>query len=422
VNHQLNSANSSSLSVFDFQSQPVRLLTRNNDPWFVAKDICAAVEIKNSRHALSRLDDDEKNTVVLNDGTPGNPNTAIVSESGMYTLVLSSRKPSAKLFRKWVTSEVLPTIRKTGGYFHAQPESDPTPIDQNLISNIQNLKLKIAQQPEIYRLIFSSRLKEATNFQQWVFEHVLPAVCQTGMYAQLSESEFAPILRSETLWPPIARTGNSSTSTTPGTPGTGGTSGGFGGAGSGGTGNGGGDDGGDDDDFNEDDEDEEYYQRYEYDNLSAPIDLDEQFLQIDYVFDNLPYDCRQNLTMEIQKRRVLQELIAAFPPNKKFLLSRDTAIALADAERYFTIEQLADRLERMAGMPVSADRVVTLLEEMGYIAVGEDLVEAITPTQSARFFTRRVAGEMKWRANILQLLLWEYNWQMKNRKSGGRSV
>ena len=90
----------SNIQLFQFKQTEVRIVVIDNEPWFVAKDLCNVLEIRNNRDALNRLDSDEKNTVALTDGTPGNPNTAIVSESGMYTLVLRSRKQSAKAFRK----------------------------------------------------------------------------------------------------------------------------------------------------------------------------------------------------------------------------------------------------------------------------------------------------------------------------------
>lgn len=93
----------------------LRTIKINGEIWFVAKDVCDALEIKNSRDALTRLDADEKNTVVLIDGI-GNPNKSVVNEYGLYTLVLSSRKPEAKTFKRWVTHDVLPSIRKTGQY------------------------------------------------------------------------------------------------------------------------------------------------------------------------------------------------------------------------------------------------------------------------------------------------------------------
>ena len=84
--------------------------------WFIARDVCRVLELDNSRQAISRLDEDEKNTVILNDGNRGNPNMAIINESGLYSLVLSSRKPEAKAFKRWITHEVLPSIRKHGMY------------------------------------------------------------------------------------------------------------------------------------------------------------------------------------------------------------------------------------------------------------------------------------------------------------------
>lgn len=103
----------------------VRIILQDNEPWFVAKDVCDCLEIVNSRHALSRLDEDEKNSVVLNDGIAGNPTKAIVNEYGLYSLVLSSRKPEAKEFKRWVTHEVLPSIRKYGSYNMNIPKTLP---------------------------------------------------------------------------------------------------------------------------------------------------------------------------------------------------------------------------------------------------------------------------------------------------------
>lgn len=94
----------------------IRTTTINDEPWFVAVDVCKALEIQNNRDAISRLDDDEKNTVVLTDGNRGNPNMTIVNEPGLYALVLGSRKPEAKAFKRWITHEVIPTIRKHGAY------------------------------------------------------------------------------------------------------------------------------------------------------------------------------------------------------------------------------------------------------------------------------------------------------------------
>jgi prophage antirepressor-like protein len=96
----------------------IRVLKRNGEAWFVAVDVCKALDINNARQAVTRLDDDEKCTVISNDGRQMN----IVSESGLYSLVLSSRKKEAKTFKRWVTHDILPEIRKTGGYNPEQSE------------------------------------------------------------------------------------------------------------------------------------------------------------------------------------------------------------------------------------------------------------------------------------------------------------
>lgn len=94
----------------------------NGEPMFVAKDVCAALEIKNSRDALARLDDDEKG-VVLTDTPGGEQQMQAVNEAGLYVLVLSSRKPEARAFKRWVTHEVLPALRRDGGYMVARDET-----------------------------------------------------------------------------------------------------------------------------------------------------------------------------------------------------------------------------------------------------------------------------------------------------------
>nr|UVX45641.1 MAG: antirepressor protein KilAC domain [Bacteriophage sp.] len=115
------------IQTFNFNATPLRALTdENGDPWFVAKDVCNILGLNNVGQALTRLDDDEKSSITLNDGTPGTPNKAIVSESGLYSLILASRKPEAHEFKRWITHEVLPSIRKHGIY------ATNTTIDQIL--------------------------------------------------------------------------------------------------------------------------------------------------------------------------------------------------------------------------------------------------------------------------------------------------
>lgn len=100
---------------FNPSNQPIRVEMIDNEPWFVAKDVCQALTISNHNDAISRLDDDEKG-VATADTLGGKQSLNIVNESGLYNLIFQSRKPEAKAFRKWVTGEVLPTLRKTGRY------------------------------------------------------------------------------------------------------------------------------------------------------------------------------------------------------------------------------------------------------------------------------------------------------------------
>lgn len=112
------------IQTFNFNASTLRTMTdENGEPWFVAKDVCDVLGLNNVSQALTRLDNDEKSSIILNDGTPGTPTKTIVSESGLYSLTIASRKPEAHEFKRWVTHEVLPTIRKTGGYIPTS-ESD----------------------------------------------------------------------------------------------------------------------------------------------------------------------------------------------------------------------------------------------------------------------------------------------------------
>lgn len=94
----------------------IRTVSINNEPWFVGNDVATSLGYSNTRDALAKhVDGEDKNTVAIRDGI-GNPNKTVINESGIYSLVFSSKLPTAKRFKHWVTSEVLPAIRKHGGY------------------------------------------------------------------------------------------------------------------------------------------------------------------------------------------------------------------------------------------------------------------------------------------------------------------
>ena len=126
----------------------IRTIMRDGEPWFVAADVCKALEINNNRDAISRLDDDEKG-VVLTDTPGGKQNTTIINEPGLYTLVLGSRKPEAKAFKRWITHDVIPSLRKNGAYIMGQESlSEKELIAKALIACnriVEKQKVQISQ-------------------------------------------------------------------------------------------------------------------------------------------------------------------------------------------------------------------------------------------------------------------------------------
>lgn len=122
-------------TIFKFGDSEIRVINKCGEPWFVAKDVCDALALTNSRKALTALDDDEKG-VTLSYTLGGEQNLSIVSESGMYTLVLRCRDAVNKgsvphKFRKWVTAEVLPSIRKHGEYVKGKKTNELSAKEAN---------------------------------------------------------------------------------------------------------------------------------------------------------------------------------------------------------------------------------------------------------------------------------------------------
>lgn len=129
-----------SIQRFDFKGAALRtLIDENGEPWFVAKDVCDILGHSNVSMALDRLDDDERSKFNL--GRQGETN--IVNEAGLYVLVLGSRKPEAHEFQRWVTHEVLPSIRKHGGYMVGQERMTP---EQMALASMRWLQSKVDEQ------------------------------------------------------------------------------------------------------------------------------------------------------------------------------------------------------------------------------------------------------------------------------------
>ncbi|MCS5698911.1 Bro-N domain-containing protein [Cyanobium sp. FGCU-52] len=145
-------ASTSSLVPFDFEGRQIRVFTdEQGEPWFVAADVCHVLGIGNPRQAMTRLDDDEKG--VISTDTPGGLQpVASVNEPGLYTLVLGSRKPEARRFKRWVTHEVLPAIRRTGSYTVPGLATAPAPLSSDKQDSVGALLLigqALAQVPGV---------------------------------------------------------------------------------------------------------------------------------------------------------------------------------------------------------------------------------------------------------------------------------
>lgn len=110
--------------VFDYGQNRIRTAIVDGVPWFVAADVCMALEIGNSSQAIARLDEDEKG-LILNDTLGGPQQMVHVNEAGLYSLILTSRKPEARKFKRWITHEVLPVLRRTGTYTVGQEYQIP---------------------------------------------------------------------------------------------------------------------------------------------------------------------------------------------------------------------------------------------------------------------------------------------------------
>ena len=203
----------SQLSTFNFESNSIRTLAINNEPWFVAVDVCNALSIANSRDALLKLDEDEKTTVGLTDSQAGNgaQSISIINESGMYTLILRCRDAVKKgsvphRFRKWVTAEVLPAIRKTGKY-----ESKTTVDDRTGLRNAVNMLVskKGLIYSDAYHLIHHrfnvesiedltlEQLPQAVEYVHRIVlegELIIEKVKEPGINLNLSESELKDLI------------------------------------------------------------------------------------------------------------------------------------------------------------------------------------------------------------------------------------
>lgn len=147
----LTVSDATALARFDFKGEPIMVLTIDGNPWFVARDVCDVLGIERANDAVRRLDEDEYQqvaaTTVSSVARPGaGPQTlTVVNESGLYSLVLGSRKPEAREFKRWVTREVLPSIRRTGAYVAPVANADLVAI-RAMVDAIEQTRAEQARQ------------------------------------------------------------------------------------------------------------------------------------------------------------------------------------------------------------------------------------------------------------------------------------
>lgn len=169
----------------------IRTVIENGEPWFVGTDVAISLGYINPRKALAdHVDDEDKNTVTIRDGIAGNPNMVAINESGLYSLILSSKLPNAKKFKKWVTSEVLPSIRKTGGYQKPLTPQEMMRLQLGMIDDVSDRVTKL----ENTMTIDYSQQKTLTDLMSSTVVTWLGGK-NTCAYEELSKKVFAEIGR-----------------------------------------------------------------------------------------------------------------------------------------------------------------------------------------------------------------------------------
>lgn len=169
---------------FGYDDQLVRTVLIDDTPWFVAKDVCAALGIQNHKDSVAKsLDDDEKGVEKIY-SLGGVQETIVINESGLYTLIMRSNKPEAKRFRKWVTSEVLPSIRKTGQYGNSPELVSRLAKMENALEGLAEFKsavLKMVGAPKVveYRTVTSQLDEDIYNFYKKHIDDTVPSVFYT---------------------------------------------------------------------------------------------------------------------------------------------------------------------------------------------------------------------------------------------------
>ena len=167
----------------------VRTLNLNGEPWFVAVDVCSVLDLSNPTIAVSRLDEDER--AKFNLGRQGD--ATIVNEPGLYTLVLGSRKPEAKAFKRWITHEVIPAIRKYGGYM-TKSLLEQVLENPNLIYEFARRMLEEQQKNERLRQELDRAKPKADYYDAFIHPESCTNIRATAKELKVPEKMFTAFL------------------------------------------------------------------------------------------------------------------------------------------------------------------------------------------------------------------------------------
>lgn len=177
----------SEMQIFNYQNNEVRTVDLNGEPWFVLKDVCEVLGIADHKVTARRLEEDEVCLTPLTDSIGRQQETTIINESGLYNVILRSDKPEAKPFRKWVTSEVLPSIRKHGGYIAGQEQLNPQELMAKALLVAQ--KTLADREARISELTVQNQvmLPKAEYFDELVDRNLLTSFRETAKQLEIKE-------------------------------------------------------------------------------------------------------------------------------------------------------------------------------------------------------------------------------------------
>ena len=182
------------MQIFTYGETPVRTVMKDNEPWFVLKDVCEVLNLSTPKRVAERLDNDEVSLTHLIDAIGRKQETTIINEPGLYNVILRSDKPQAKPFRKWVTAEVLPSIRRTGGYIQGQDVLSPAELMAKALMVAQQTLAE--RDARISALTVENQILQpkAEYFDALADRSLLTSIRETAKQFEIKERDFVAIL------------------------------------------------------------------------------------------------------------------------------------------------------------------------------------------------------------------------------------